>query len=58
MIIGQFLYFRFPVAERTGGILPDRKRFKFHIQRLINQELADQWFSLFQNQLDRFRRLN
>jgi len=47
MIIHQLPYFGFPIAERTRGILPDRKRFEFRIQWLINQELADQWFSLF-----------
>ena len=57
MVIDQSLYFRLPVAKGTGRVLPDLKHLEFRFQGMVDQELADQGFAFFQNQLDRFGRL-
>jgi hypothetical protein len=56
--VEQFLYLGLPIAEGAFGILFDLKCSEFHIQGIVNQKLADQGFSLFQNELDGFGCLN
>jgi hypothetical protein len=58
VIIFEPLDLRLLVAKRAGRILPDLKRLKFHIERIVNQKLTDQGLSLLENQLNGLCSLN
>jgi hypothetical protein len=42
MIVHQSLDLGLSIAKRAGRMLPDRKRFEFRLEGMVNQKLTDQ----------------
>ncbi len=58
MVIQQAFYFGLLVAKGARRIFSYNKSFEFCFERIVNQELTDEWLPFSQNQLNGLCSLN